>query len=79
MSKRFWSWTLIALLVAFSFIVLVSSRDVAAEDGASSPLVTGLVFDPQGQPVEGVQVTVVALDQGDQLGSVVTQADGRYA
>jgi Na+/H+ antiporter NhaD/arsenite permease-like protein len=78
-SKRFWSWTLIALLVAFSFIVLVSSRDVAAEDGASSPLVTGLVFDPQGQPVEGVQVTVVALDQGDQLGSVVTQADGRYA
>ncbi|MFN2186840.1 MAG: SLC13 family permease [Anaerolineae bacterium] len=79
MSKRFWSWTLITLLVASSLIVLVSSRDVVAEDGASSPLLTGLVFDPQDQPVEGVQVTVVAPDQGDQLGSVVTQADGRYA
>lgn len=79
MSKRCSLWMLAALLLVISLTLLLTSPGAHAEDSGSSRLVTGLVFDPQGQPVEGVQVLAVAPDQGDQLASSATQADGRFA
>jgi Na+/H+ antiporter NhaD/arsenite permease-like protein len=78
-NRRLWSWILVALLLGISLTLLLSGPGAQAEDSGSSPLVTGLVFDQQSQPVEGVQVTAVGPGQGDQLASGVTQADGRYA
>jgi Na+/H+ antiporter NhaD/arsenite permease-like protein len=70
---------LVALLIGISLTLLFSSPGAEAQDSGSSRLVTGLVFDPQGQPVEGVQVTAVGPSGGDQVASGTTQADGRYA
>ena len=79
MDKRFWSWTLLALLLGLSLMLLLSGPNVRAEETESSQLLTGLVYDPQGQPVAGVEVAALESGQDEPIASSTTQADGRYA
>ena len=78
MSKRFWSWLAVGLLVALGLILLVSGPGVQADQSSPSRLITGLVYDPQGQAVEGVKVAALGPEPGAILATGVTQADGRY-
>jgi Na+/H+ antiporter NhaD/arsenite permease-like protein len=81
-------WLFVAMLVAIGLILTLSwERHLQADESSSGPLVTGLIFDEQGQPVKGAEVT---LDTGhaspergqgesEPLSAAATQADGRYA
>ena len=79
MSRQFWSWILVALLVGLSLTLLLSGPEAQAAEDGSSRLLTGLVYDPQRQPVEGVEVVAAKPGQGEPLASSETQPDGRYA
>jgi Na+/H+ antiporter NhaD/arsenite permease-like protein len=59
--------------------LVFSSPGVQAQPTGPSRLVTGLVYDPQGQPVEGVQVAGLVSGQDESIATAATQADGRYA
>ena len=78
MSKRVWSWLVMGLLVTLGLILLVSGPGAQADQSTPSRLITGLVYDPQGQGVEGVEVRALGPEQGDVLATGMTQADGRY-
>jgi Na+/H+ antiporter NhaD/arsenite permease-like protein len=73
----------ICLLVAtFGLAALVLGvpwKNTLAGAADSAPLITGIVFDHQGQPVNGAQVTLTAGQDGSLLTQTVTQPDGRYA
>jgi Na+/H+ antiporter NhaD/arsenite permease-like protein len=70
---------LIALLMGLSLTLVLSSPGVQAEEPSPSRLITGRVYDPQGQPVQGVQVAAIEHNEGHPIAQGATQADGRYA
>ena len=78
MSKGSWSWLLVGLLVTLGLVLLVSGPGVQAKQSSASRMITGLVHDPQGQPVEGVEVAARGPRPDDVVATSVTQADGRY-
>ena len=84
MSQRLRFWFLVALLVGISLIVALPRGGAQAQEPVPSPLITGSVYDHQGQPVVDAHVTVSATDEGAADGSrpvaeAMTQPDGRYA
>ena len=79
MSKLLWSRMLVALLIGLSLTLVLSSPVVQAEEPAPSRLITGRVYDAQGQPVQGVQAAATEHGQGEPIAQSATQADGRYA
>ncbi|MEJ2732456.1 MAG: ArsB/NhaD family transporter [Anaerolineae bacterium] len=79
MSRLPWSWMLAALLIGLSLILVLSSPAVQAEEPAPSRLITGRVYDQQGQPVQGVQAAATEHGDGEPIAQSATQADGRYA
>ena len=78
MSRRFWSWLVVGLLVTLGLILLVFGAGAQADQSSPSRLITGLVYDPQGQGVEGVEVAALGPEPDAILATGVTQADGRY-
>ena len=79
MSKLLWSWMLVALLIGLSLTLVLSSPAAQAEEPAPSRLITGRVYDQQGQPVQGVQAAATEDSEGEPIAQSATQADGRYA
>jgi Na+/H+ antiporter NhaD/arsenite permease-like protein len=79
MSKLPWTWTSIALLVGLGLSLMLLGSGVQAEEPGPSRLITGRVYDPQGEPVKGVQVVAFEPSRGDSIAQSATQADGRYA
>jgi Na+/H+ antiporter NhaD/arsenite permease-like protein len=72
-------WWLVALLVAIALVLALAGRGSQAEEPSSAPLITGSVYDRQGQPVVGAQVTLSTGIAAETLAEATTQADGRYA
>lgn len=70
---------LTTLLLGIGLALALSGTDIQAEGSASSPLVTGRVYDRQGQPVEGALVTLSAGHESNPITQTTTQPDGRYA
>jgi Na+/H+ antiporter NhaD/arsenite permease-like protein len=68
----------IALLGAGLYLVL-SPTPTQAQESTMAPLVTGLVYDQQSQPVSGATVTLVGTsDANTPLAEATTQPNGRY-
>jgi Na+/H+ antiporter NhaD/arsenite permease-like protein len=79
MSKR-WRLPLVAaLLLAVGVVLALPHPAVTAQDTAPERQVTGVVFDAQGQPVEGAEISLQAQGASETLAQTQTQADGRYA
>jgi Na+/H+ antiporter NhaD/arsenite permease-like protein len=72
-------WWLVALLVGIGLGFALAGRGSQAEEPASAPLITGSVYDRQGQPVVGAQVMLSAGTGNETLAEATTQDDGRYA
>jgi Na+/H+ antiporter NhaD/arsenite permease-like protein len=72
------AWWPIIILLGLALILTLSARGTRAEEPLP-PLVTGNVFDRQGQPVEGALVTLHETPVGQVLSEGTTQPDGRYA
>jgi Na+/H+ antiporter NhaD/arsenite permease-like protein len=80
MKKQSWRWYLLAALLMMVGLALSATRTaVRAKDSAPLPLITGRIFDHQGQPVVGAHVTLKSSSEGEALAESDTQADGRYA
>ncbi len=79
MGKPLRLWYLIAPLLAIGLILTLPERASQADEPAPSKLLTGSLYDRQGQPVEGAQVTLLAQDKGEPLAEAISQPDGRYA
>jgi Na+/H+ antiporter NhaD/arsenite permease-like protein len=68
---------LIVPLIGISIFLVLSWQGTEAED-ALPPLLTGVVYDRQGQPVVGAEVTLHAASQSEPLSEATTQSNGRY-
>ncbi len=79
-------WWLAAFLLSSGLVLSVFGRGSQAEEPLPA-LLTGVVLDRQGQPVQEAEVTLhlghaspeEGQDQGEMLAEAVTQPDGRYA
>jgi Na+/H+ antiporter NhaD/arsenite permease-like protein len=71
-------WLLAVLLIASSLALVLANRSVQAEGQASGELITGLVYDQQGQPIQGAQVSALPQGGTKPLAEATSQADGRY-
>jgi Na+/H+ antiporter NhaD/arsenite permease-like protein len=74
-SRLLW---LVALLLVSGLALVLASRSSQAEGQAPGELITGLVNDQQGQPVQGAQVSVAPPGSSEPIAEAATQADGRY-
>jgi len=72
-------WLLAALLLGISLALVLPRTGAQAKGQALSPLVTGSVYDQQGQPVEGALVMLSAAHESDPIAQATTQPDGRYS
>jgi Na+/H+ antiporter NhaD/arsenite permease-like protein len=80
MKRQSRRWYLLAALLMMVGLALSATRTaVRAKDSAPLPLITGRIFDHQGQPVVGAHVTLKSSSEGEALAESDTQADGRYA
>jgi Na+/H+ antiporter NhaD/arsenite permease-like protein len=68
---------LIAPLIGISIFLVLSWQGTGAEEPLP-PLLTGVVYDRQGQPVPGAEVTLHAARQSEPLSEATTQPNGRY-
>jgi Na+/H+ antiporter NhaD/arsenite permease-like protein len=75
----FLRWGLAAVLLAASLFVLLGGRGSRALEPPPGPLVAGVVYDTQDQPVEGADVTLRTPGRVEPLAEAVTQLDGRFA
>jgi Na+/H+ antiporter NhaD/arsenite permease-like protein len=79
-------WWLVAFLLGSSLLLSVFGRGSQAEEPLPA-LLTGVVFDRQGQPVREAEVTLYSghdspeqgQGEGELLAEAITQPDGRYA
>jgi Na+/H+ antiporter NhaD/arsenite permease-like protein len=78
MRKLVRPWWLAALLLAISLVLALTGRGTQAEEPLP-PLVTGNIFDRQGQPVAGAEITLHATREGDPLSEATTQPNGLFA
>jgi Na+/H+ antiporter NhaD/arsenite permease-like protein len=72
-------WWLVALLLGIGLVLAVSQQPSRAEEPPPGPLVTGVVYDRQGSPVLGADVTLNVGQDSEPLSEAKTQADGRFA
>ncbi len=79
MNNRLPLWGLAPLLAGIGLLLLLSSQHSRAQTPPQQPVVTGLIYDRQGQPVAGAQVTLSASAGGEAIAQATTQQDGRYA
>ncbi|MGD8792775.1 MAG: hypothetical protein PVF47_09505, partial [Anaerolineae bacterium] len=52
-------WSLIALLLGVGLALLLGGGGSQAQEEEATPLVAGDIVDPQDQPVEGAEVTLL--------------------
>lgn len=83
MSRRSrWTPILLSVLIGIAFsagLAPTLSQASPHSQGPTSPgLITGWVYDQQGQPVEGALVTLRDARQGEPIVQSTTQPDGRY-
>ena len=78
MRKLMRPWWLAALLLAISLVLALTGRGTQAEEPLP-PVVTGNIFDRQGQPVAGAEITLHATREGDPLSEATTQPKGLFA
>ncbi len=71
-------WWLAVVLLAISLVLVLGGRGTRAEEPLP-PLVTGNIYDRQGQPVAGAEVTLHATREGDPLSEATTQPNGLFA
>jgi Na+/H+ antiporter NhaD/arsenite permease-like protein len=71
-------WWLAALLLAVSLVLALVGRGTHAEEPLP-PLVTGNVYDRQGQPVAGAEITLLETLDSDPLSEATTQPNGLFA
>jgi hypothetical protein len=81
MNRLLQLWIPAALLlgVGLTLTLALSGTAAQAESPAPSRLVTGSVYDRQGQPVRGAQVSVGTTHGSNSIVQTTTQPDGRYA
>jgi Na+/H+ antiporter NhaD/arsenite permease-like protein len=79
MRKTLRFWWLVALLVGIALVLTFSNHHIQAQQAPPLLVVTGLVYDRQGQPVTGAQGTLTAGPEGSAIVEATTQPDGRYA
>jgi Na+/H+ antiporter NhaD/arsenite permease-like protein len=72
-------WLLAAFLALAGLALGIPWKGAPVKAFANVPLVTGSVFDHQGQPVSGAQVSLAECQQDIPLAEAATQPDGRYA
>jgi Na+/H+ antiporter NhaD/arsenite permease-like protein len=79
MRTRAWSWWFVLFLVGSSLLLALPGRASRA-DAPMPALLTGVVYDRQGQPVGGAAVTLAGGQPGAQpYSEAETQPDGRFA
>jgi Na+/H+ antiporter NhaD/arsenite permease-like protein len=78
MKKEARFWWLVAFLIGSSLLLALFGQGSQAEEPLPA-LLTGVVYDRQGQPVREAAVTLQAKPKGEPLSEAVTQPDGRYA
>jgi len=78
MKTRIRSWGLIALLAGLGLVLTLFGQGTQAEEPLPA-LITGNVYDRQGQPVVGAEVTLRVGGEGDPLAKATTQPNGLYA
>ncbi len=84
MTERLRSWLLVALLIGTGLILTLPRESIIAQEPTPAPLITGNVYDRQGQPVVNARVTVSATDkrttgESKPVVEAMTQPNGRYA
>jgi Na+/H+ antiporter NhaD/arsenite permease-like protein len=79
MKKRARLWWLLALLGGIGLALSLPGAGIRAKGAAPSQVITGNVYDQQGQPVEGAQVTLTTGHETSLMAETTTQPDGRYA
>jgi Na+/H+ antiporter NhaD/arsenite permease-like protein len=72
------SW-LAVTLVGIGLVLVLPKTGIQAEESSPSPLVTGNIYDRQGQPVVGAMITLDSTDENSPLAETTTQPDGRFA
>ncbi|HZD57146.1 MAG TPA: SLC13 family permease [Anaerolineales bacterium] len=77
--RRFFRWlSLISILIAGIFCLIVPARDTQAQIEGDSVLVVGTVFDTQNQPIADVQVNLNNPGGDKVISETTTQPDGSY-
>jgi Na+/H+ antiporter NhaD/arsenite permease-like protein len=72
-------WALAIALLAVCLVLVLAGQGSRAQEPPPSPLVTGVIRDPQNQPVRDVEVTMRVPGTEEVLTQAVTQSNGRYA
>jgi Na+/H+ antiporter NhaD/arsenite permease-like protein len=75
-NRFFW---LVPLLIGIGLPLALSGRHTQARQAPAPPVVTGVLYDRQGQPVTGAQVTLSAGTEATSIAQATSQPDGRYA
>jgi Na+/H+ antiporter NhaD/arsenite permease-like protein len=75
-SRRWW---LVVVLLGIGLVLTVANQPSRARETLPGPLVTGLVYDHQGQPVVGANATILGGQASMPIAEATTQPDGRYA
>lgn len=78
MNRQMRCWLLPILLLGISLALVLPTISARAEKSTPSPLVIGRVYDHQGQPVRGAQVTLNSGQGSVVLAQATTQPDGYY-
>ncbi|MEJ2207665.1 MAG: SLC13 family permease [Anaerolineae bacterium] len=79
MKRQLLRWGLVTSLVAMSLILIVVCVGSRAQETPGGRLVAGVVRDPQGQPVQGANLTLSSAGQPEPVAEATTQANGGYA
>jgi Na+/H+ antiporter NhaD/arsenite permease-like protein len=75
-TRFFW---LVPLLIGIGLPLALSGRHTQARQAPAPPVVTGVLYDRQGQPVTGAQVTLSTGTEATSIAQATSQPDGRYA
>ncbi len=78
MRKPVLLWLLAVPLAVIGLVMALPWTGSHAQESAGSHLVTGSVYDRQGQPVVDAQVTISTAHKSNPLAEATTQPDGRY-
>ncbi|GAB4535748.1 MAG: ArsB/NhaD family transporter [Anaerolineae bacterium] len=72
------SW-LAVILLGVGLVLALPKTGLQAKASPPSPLVTGSIYDRQGQPVVGARIRLDSPDANSPLAETTTQPDGRFA
>ena len=79
MAKPLRFYLLIILLLPAGFLLSLPRHNAQGQTTANTRLISGTVYDRQGQLVADAQVSLRAAGEADPLAQAHTQPDGRYA